>query len=108
MANDEHLRILLEQGVADWNAWRRVHARVIPDLFQAQLQKADLSADGPRGVNPYRANLQEANLVGANLQAANLRDANLRGARLGFTILGDTDLNGALGLATCQHLGPVS
>lgn len=96
----------MEQGVADWNAWRRVHPRIIPDLFQAQLQKADLSGDGPRGVNLYRANLQEANLVGANLQAANLRDANLRGARLGFTILGDADLNGALGLATCQHLGP--
>jgi hypothetical protein len=70
------------------------------------LYKADLSGDGPTGVNLYRANLRNANLVGANLQAANLRDANLENVTLGFTILGDADLSGAGGLATCRHMGP--
>ena len=106
MANEEHLRILLEGGVADWNVWRRTHPTVIPDFLNAELYKADLSGDGPTGVNLYRANLQRANLVGANLQAANLRDANFENATLGFTILGDANLSGARRLATCRHTGP--
>ena len=103
MANEEHLRILLEGGVADWNEWRRAHATVIPDFVEAELYKADLSGDGPTGVNLYRANLRGVNLVGANLQAANLRDADLENATFGFTILGDADLSGARGLAACRH-----
>ena len=106
MANEEHVRILLEGGVADWNAWRRAHAHTIPDFFGAELYKTDLSGDGPTGVNLYRADLRGANLVGANLQAANLRDANIENATLGFTILGDVDLKGARGLAACGHTGP--
>ena len=80
MDDEEHLRILREGGVADWNEWRRAHARVIPNLVRAELYKADLSGNGPQGVNLYRADLRDANLVGTNLQAANLRDANLTGA----------------------------
>lgn len=106
MANEEHLRILLEGGVADWNAWRKAHPDITPDFFEAKLNKADLSGDGPTGVNLYRARLQRANLVATNLQAANLRDANLEGATFGYTLLGDVDLSGARGLATCTHLGP--
>jgi hypothetical protein len=106
MADPEHLALLLEKGVVEWNAWRRKHTGVVPDLVDASLFKADLAGDGSTGVNLYRANLREANLIGTNIQGANLRDANLQGAKLGFTVLGNINLTGARGLEHCQHVGP--
>jgi len=106
MASEEHLRILLDGSVADWNVWRQKNDDVIPDLADAELYKADLSGNGQTGINLYKANLRRANLVAANLQAANLRAADLENATFGFTILGDADLNGAFGLPRCRHTGP--
>src|SRR5438876_11668145 len=106
MANPDHLSMLLERGVEEWNAWRRAHPGILPDLFKAELFKADLAGDKASGANLYQANLEDANLLGANLQGVNLRDANLRTASLGFTVFGNTNLTGARGLDTCQHLGP--
>jgi hypothetical protein len=106
MANPEHVSMLREGGVHEWNAWRRADPGVIPNLFKAELSNADLAGDEASGANLYQANLEGANLVGTNLHGVNLREANLGHARLGFTLFGNTNLAGALGLDICQHLGP--
>lgn len=105
MADPEHLS-LLEAGIQEWNSWRKAHKGIVPDLVDASLHKADLAGDGASGANLYNANLRNANLVGSNLQGVNLRDANLPGATFGFTVLGNTNLKGALGLESCRHVGP--
>jgi hypothetical protein len=61
MANEEHLAQLRE-GVDAWNAWRKEHPNIVPDLSEASLVGADLSL---------------ANLSGANLRGAYLREAKL-------------------------------
>ena len=71
MANKKHVA-LLRQGAHVWNAWRREHPKVCPDLFGANLFGADLS----------KADLREANLRGADLSYAVLRGANLSHANL--------------------------
>jgi hypothetical protein len=106
MANPEHVSMLREGGVHEWNAWRLAHPGVIPNLFKAELSKADLAGDDANGANLYRANLEGANLIGTNLHGANLREANLVSTRLGFTLFGNANLAGARGLDACQHFGP--
>src|SRR3954453_9350085 len=66
MANKKHVA-LLKQGAEAWNAWRREHPTICPDLFGASLFGADLS----------NADLREANLRGADLSYADLRGADL-------------------------------
>jgi hypothetical protein len=41
MANQEHLDTL-KQGVDAWNAWRKQHLKVYPDLRGVYLSEADL------------------------------------------------------------------
>jgi hypothetical protein len=106
MANPGDLALLIHGGVDKWNAWRKENQGVVPDLSEADLLKVDLAGGDGIGANLYRANLCGANLFGANLQGVNLREANLSSANVGFTIFGDTNLSGAIGLETCQHLGP--
>jgi hypothetical protein len=106
MANQGYRTLLLDGGIGEWNAWRKSHPGVIPDLHEADLVKADLAGPDGVGVNLYNANLRGANLVGANLQGANLRDADLAGATLGFTVLGNANLTSASGLEACQHIAP--
>jgi uncharacterized protein YjbI with pentapeptide repeats len=65
MADQEHLAVL-EQGVATWNAGRRQHPEIHPDLSEADLGDADLSG----------ADLRHANLMRANLSRAYLSEAN--------------------------------
>jgi hypothetical protein len=36
MANEEHLAVL-RQGVDAWNAWRKEHPDVVPDLSEVDL-----------------------------------------------------------------------
>lgn len=96
----------LRDGVEEWNNWRRAKPREIPDLSGADLLKLDLSGRNGVGANLYKADLRGANLFGVNLQAANLREANLERAEVGFTIFGNTNLSGAIGLHTCNHSGP--
>ncbi len=104
MANQEHLDIL-SQGVKVWNAWRREHPEIRPDLSRANLseanlggadlRKANLSGASLKEANLYSAYLQEANLKGANLNEADLNEAHLRRANLSRSHLRVTDLNGA-------------
>src|SRR5258708_28513075 len=89
MANQEHLE-LLKQGTAVWNAWREQHPEIQPDLYEADLSRADLS-----GVNLYRADLREADFFGANLSGADLFEANLTQAFLSIARLKGADLGGA-------------
>src|SRR5487761_1435906 len=56
MAHREHLD-RLNQGIGVWNAWRRQHPAIQPDLSGAYLAGANL-----RGANLTNANLAEANL----------------------------------------------
>ena len=70
MANDDHVARLRE-GADAWNAWRREHPDVEPDLLDAVLRGLDLS----------RADLAGTDLRKADLRGTILRDARLRGAR---------------------------
>ena len=106
MANPGDRAPLLHGGVDEWNTWRKNNQGVVPNLKDADLLRADLAGGSGVGANLYRANLHGANLFGANLQGVNLREANLTGAKVGFTIFGDTNLSGTVGLEECQHLGP--
>jgi hypothetical protein len=100
MANEEHLAIL-RKGVEVWNAWRKEHSDIKPNLGEANLRGADLGraylADTDlRGAKLGRANLRrvklgKADLVEANLRGANLVEANLRGADLGEANLGEAN-----------------
>ena len=79
MADQQHLAVL-KQGVAAWNAWRRQHPEILPDLSEADLSEADLSGADLRHANFMRANLSHAYLSEASLDEANLREADLTGA----------------------------
>lgn len=43
MANEKHLA-RLRDGVSTWNAWRKEHPEITPDLEGADLREADLKA----------------------------------------------------------------
>ncbi|MCG8368728.1 MAG: pentapeptide repeat-containing protein [Pseudanabaenales cyanobacterium] len=86
MANSEHLMIL-EQGVSDWNQWRRNHPDIIPDLSNAQLRyanlrNADLSGGRLSQADLHKAKLSYANLCNADLSDAHLGQADLHNAKL--------------------------
>jgi uncharacterized protein YjbI with pentapeptide repeats len=70
-------------------------------LSGANLSRADLSRS-----NLHHANLSRADLTEANLTKADMGAVNLTGAILNDTILADLDLNTAIGLEACTHLGP--
>ena len=94
MAKPEHLDKIGE-SVDVWNAWRDDNPGILPALWAADLEEANL-----RGANLNRADLEEANLSGANLREANLmeaklRGADLRGANLGGAYFDRTDLKRA-------------
>ena len=77
--------MILEQGVSDWNQWRRNHPDIIPDLSNAQLRYANLR----------NADLSGGRLSQADLHKAKLSYANLRNADLSDTHLGQADLHNA-------------
>jgi len=60
MANQRHVDILLRDGVAMWNLWRKEEPEIKPDL---------------QGVNLHGAKLQGVNLQGTELEEANLQKA---------------------------------
>lgn len=89
MANEEHLKILL-QGTESWNSWREEHSDVRPDLAGANLASVNLG-----NANLTYTNLGGADLTGAYLRNADLRGANLIGAYLYGGNLRGANLNGA-------------
>jgi hypothetical protein len=118
--NSSHLERLLdgvERGnYKPWNAWRRAHPRLQPNLRGANLQQAHLSGfhlegadltgarlDSTQIWSGYladahleRASFTYASLQGANLPRAHLREANLVSADLSLADLSHADLRGAL------------
>ena len=86
MANQEQLA-LLEQGVAEWNKWRKNNRHEVVELSGTNLHKANLLGADLSGANLNettlnKADLRRANLRGANMREAHLREANLSGADL--------------------------
>jgi hypothetical protein len=82
-------------------------------LGGAALMTANLSGANLGGAHMGRANLHNALLNGAKLRGVNFYGADLRltnfsNAELGWSVFGDTDLSGATGLETIQHVGPSS
>ncbi len=63
------------------------------DLFQANLQKANLGDANLQKADLLRANLQGANLERADLREADLLSAALQGANLSFANLQKADLS---------------
>ncbi len=135
MADQAHLT-LIQQGVQQWNEWRRQNRKIFPDLsganlinanliradlINASLNGADLSGADLNGANLINANLIRADLINASLNGADLSNANLiradlinaslNGADLSNaimwdTILGNLDLRIVKGLETVEHRGP--
>ena len=97
MANPEHLAIL-KRGVEEWNAWRKEHEEVRPDLRRANLLGADL-----RAALLGKATLRKATLSEADLSLADLSEALLTGAILYEANLSGADLRGAI-LLTAEQL----
>jgi uncharacterized protein YjbI with pentapeptide repeats len=125
MANPDHLE-LLKQGTQSWNAWRRKHRSVRPDLSGDPLSDVeheigmlaeavvnevmpgrapadggglsglDLTSADLHDCDLGAANLSRANLMLSNLRGANLRHANLAGAILTNANLSKCDLRGAV------------
>ncbi len=72
------------------------------DLGEANLQKADLFQANLQKANLGDANLQKADLLRANLQGANLERADLREADLLSANLQGADLREAKGVTASQ------
>jgi hypothetical protein len=102
MANEEHLARLRGRVKAwnGWNAWRKKHPNIIPnltgaDLTETNLIRADLDRADLRRANLRGASLTEANLMRSNLSGASLSGANLQGAYLTEANLSGASLSGA-------------
>jgi len=76
------------------------------NLSTAKLNAAKLNGAELTGVNLTSTDLRFADLTGANLINAKVDGANFQSAFFRQTIIGDTDLRGALGLESCNHIGP--
>jgi uncharacterized protein YjbI with pentapeptide repeats len=93
MANDEHLRILL-QGVEAWNEWRTEKSGHL-NLCGANLSRTNLEGVDLNGVDLSMANLSWANLSRANLSGAYLSRTNLMSANLSWANLCGANLSWA-------------
>jgi uncharacterized protein YjbI with pentapeptide repeats len=99
MANQEHLAIL-NQGVDQWNRWRKDNRNVEIDLSRADLSDTDLRGINLCGARLYKAKLNGANLCnadlyGAEIQYGSLQSAILRGVNLHYASFRGADLRGA-------------
>lgn len=90
VANDDHIA-RLRSGVPAWNAWRRDHDDMTPDLRAASLRGLDLS-----GADLTHADLRDCDLRGAILRSARLVGARLDGANMFKAVLADADLQDAV------------
>src|SRR5260370_31446646 len=119
MSNSEHVDIILDEGVATWNQWRKNNPDEEPDLSDVNFREEDLrgisrSEANPRGATLIGVSLSGANLIRADLFRADLREANLfrtnlleadcREAKLNRASMVETDLRGA-NLTSCSIYG---
>ncbi len=94
MANQEQLAIL-QQGVEQWNRWRKQHRSENIDLSDAILSCADLSSANLRYSDLFGVNLSYANLSSADFSSANLSSSKLSLANLSSADLSNANLSGA-------------
>ena len=97
-ADSEHLDIL-RHGPRAWNAWRRHHATLIPNLtcITLNLSERQLGPISGGPINLASARLRRASLRFATLSGADLTRADLSGADLTDARLDGADL-------TCANL----
>jgi uncharacterized protein YjbI with pentapeptide repeats len=81
MANEEHLAIL-QQGVNEWNKWRKENPEIEPDLSNATLYEQNLNY-----VNLSNSNLSGIILTGSELKGADFSNSSLYKAFLNDTFL---------------------
>lgn len=104
MASPDHLEILAE-GADAWNAWRRSHPEVTPDLSRKwfvgrplegiDLHGADLSYSRWSDSLLEGANLSHCSLIESELQGADLDQVDLSGANMHKTDLEEASLRGS-------------
>jgi hypothetical protein len=97
--------VVLVKGVEAWNRWRDLNPSIHPDLsgldlFEANLNEANLALVDLSRTNLSGAELRDAILFRANLSGADLSMANLRGAKLLEANLSGANLTGARLLET--------
>ncbi len=102
MANEEHVKRILDAGVEGWNDWREKNPEIKPDLRSADLSNRDLTginlADARlKGCNfsntiLSRARMSRAILKKAILTRAKLDDALLDEANLKYATLNESNL----------------
>jgi uncharacterized protein YjbI with pentapeptide repeats len=95
VAERRHLAVL-DRGVKAWNAWRRAHPNLSPDLSRALLIDRELRGINLAGANLERTNLRGTTLSRANLSRANLKRADLRASSLRRARLDHAELAGAI------------
>lgn len=81
MASAEH-RILLDNGVAGWNRWRKENPDVHPDLSEISLSRKRLASVDLNRCNLTGSHLNHTDLTNSDLERANLSNASLAGADL--------------------------
>jgi len=79
MGNYEHMDIILNSTVQEWNKWRQSNLRIRPDLTRINLSNRDLSGIDLRGVGLFKANFSNSILRDANLRQAIAIKANFSG-----------------------------
>jgi uncharacterized protein YjbI with pentapeptide repeats len=94
MANDEHLKILLEKGCVDWNEWleRQQYVQVVPwrTGYRADLSGADLS-----GLNFRNYTFSGVNLSNADLKFSDFTNSEIELAILEGALFEDTKISEA-------------
>jgi hypothetical protein len=101
-ADSDHVD-LLRRGPRAWNAWRRQHPSIVPNLTRIFLSVSERQMGQVNGgpinlalARLRRASLRFATLSGANLDGADLSGADLTDARLDSANLTNADLSEAL------------
>jgi hypothetical protein len=94
MANENQVA-LLQQGVAEWNAWCKGPNRGVIDLSGANLSGANVGLADLNGADLSKANLSKAYLGAANLTKEDLSGADLSTANLSGADLSAANLSGA-------------
>jgi uncharacterized protein YjbI with pentapeptide repeats len=93
---DQQQLDLLRQGRDVWNAWRKQHAEIHPDLSEADFSHDDLRGADLRGTDLSGADLRSTDLRHTNLSNADLRDADLSNASISGANLSNADLRDAV------------